>query len=116
MREISAACERSNQIGRRTLLSLCALAIAIFAVLSPVILARGVAGEALYVFTGFALLGLSFGQSSGAVASGFAIWNRYTASNLTADLAWMFGAGFAPFVALYLTDRLNCSIGSRWSR
>ena len=68
-------------------------------------LARGTAGEAVYVFTGFALLGLSFGQSSGAVASGFAIWNRYTASNLTADLAWMFGAGFAPFVALYLTDR-----------
>ena len=95
----------ADSIGRRTLLSLCALAIAIFAVLSPMMLARGTAGEAVYVFTGFALLGLSVGQSSGAVASGFAIWNRYTASNLTADLAWMFGAGFAPFVALYLTDR-----------
>ena len=41
------------------------------------------------------------------MASGFAPRNRYTASNLTADLSWMFGAGFAPFVALYLTEHLG---------
>ena len=41
------------------------------------------------------------------MASGFAAKNRYTASNLTADLSWMFGAGFAPFVALYLTEHLG---------
>ncbi len=97
----------ADRIGRRTLLSICALGIAIYAILSPLVLTLGLSGVTLYVVLGFLLLGLSFGQSSGAVASGFALRNRYTASNLTADLAWMFGAGFAPFVALYLTQTLG---------
>ena len=53
------------------------------------------------------LLGLSFGQSSGAVASRFSRRYRYTASALTSDLAWMFGAGFAPLVALFLATRFG---------
>ncbi|MFV0300520.1 MAG: MFS transporter, partial [Paracoccus sp. (in: a-proteobacteria)] len=97
----------ADQVGRRTLLTYCAVAIAIYAIVSPLMLGLGRSGEALYVIIGFSLLGLSFGQSSGAVASGFAAKNRYTASNLTADLSWMFGAGFAPFVALYLTESLG---------
>ena len=97
----------ADQIGRRTLLTYCAAGIALYAIVSPMILSLGRRGEALYVIIGFSLLGLSFGQSSGAVASGFAPRNRYTASNLTADLSWMFGAGFAPFVALYLTEHLG---------
>lgn len=97
----------ADQIGQRTLLTYCAFGIAIYAVVSPVILGLGRSGEALYVILGFSLLGLSFGQSSGAAATGFAQRNRYTGSNLTADLAWMFGAGFAPFVALYLTETLG---------
>jgi hypothetical protein len=28
--------------------------------------------------------------------------HRYTGSALTGDLAWLFGAGLAPYVALYL--------------
>lgn len=93
----------ADSIGRRNLLFYCAICIAVYAIVSPLILSLGFIGEALYVFVGFGLLGLSFGQSSGVVASGFARKNRYTASNLTSDLAWMFGAGFAPFAALYLT-------------
>jgi hypothetical protein len=53
------------------------------------------------------LLGLSFGQSSGAVASSFPIAYRYTGSALTTDFAWLFGAGFAPFVALILASRFG---------
>ena len=53
---------------------------------------------------GFVLLGLSFGQSSGAIASNFARIYRYTASALTSDLAWLFGAGFAPLAALLLAS------------
>ncbi len=94
----------ADRIGRATLLRNCAIAIAIYAVISPVLISLGFSGEALYVFIGFGLLGLSFGQSSGSTASAFSKKNRYTASNLTADLSWMFGAGFAPFVALYLTE------------
>ena len=58
---------------------------------------------------GFILLGLSFGQSSGAIASSFAQTYRYTGSALTSDLAWLFGAGFAPLVALLLADQFRRS-------
>jgi hypothetical protein len=56
---------------------------------------------------GFILLGISFGQSSGAVASSFSRAYRYTASALTSDLAWLFGAGFAPLAALILASRFG---------
>lgn len=38
---------------------------------------------------------------------GFPIAYRYTGSALTADFAWLFGAGFAPFVALILASRFG---------
>src|SRR3546814_15257650 len=59
-------------------------------------------GEITYMIVGFVLLGLSFGQSSGVVASHFERHYRYTGSALTSDIAWLFGAGFAPFWALVL--------------
>lgn len=98
----------ADKIGRRKLLWQSAIAIGVFAVVSPFLLGRGgIVGEAFYVLIGFILLGLSFGQSSGATASGTALKNRFTASALTTDLAWLFGAGFAPFVALYLSERFG---------
>ena len=97
----------ADRIGRRRLLIACAVAIAIFALLAPVLLDGGQIGEFLYMVVGFSLLGLSFGQSSGAVASRFTRRYRYTASALTSDLAWMFGAGFAPLVALFLATRFG---------
>jgi hypothetical protein len=32
---------------------------------------------------------------------------RYTGSAITTDLAWLFGAGFAPFVALLLSSQFG---------
>lgn len=92
----------ADQLGRRRLLLATAIAIAVFALVAPRLLGAGQAGEFLYMVVGFGLLGLSFGQSSGAVASRFERQHRYTASALTSDLAWMFGAGFAPLVALLI--------------
>jgi hypothetical protein len=59
------------------------------------------------MIVGFVLLGLSFGQSSGAVASSFSPGFRYTGSALTSDLAWLFGAGFAPLAALLLSTQFG---------
>ena len=56
---------------------------------------------------GFLLLGLSFGQSSGALSSNFQPRHRYTGSAFTSDLAWLFGAGFAPLVALWLSSQFG---------
>lgn len=65
----------ADRIGRRPLLRGAALAIAAFRRFAPQLLDGGPLGEALYMGLGFVLLGLSFGQSSGAVASSFC-WGR----------------------------------------
>jgi MFS family permease len=97
----------ADRMGRRTLLGATAGAIAAFSGFAPQLLDGGDIGEAIFMILGFILLGLSFGQASGAVASNFSKKYRYTGSALTSDLAWLFGAGFAPFVALMLSSRLG---------
>ena len=81
-----------------------AAAIAAFSGFAPQLLAAGELGELVFMISGFLLLGLSFGQASGAVASNFQMNYRYTSSAITSDLAWLFGAGFAPWVALQLSS------------
>ena len=93
----------ADQVGRRSLLGYSAIGIAIFAVASPLLLDGGELAEVAFMVLGFILLGLSFGQSSGVVASNFSSATRYTGSALTSDLAWLVGAGFAPLVALALS-------------
>ncbi|WP_297298038.1 MFS transporter [uncultured Methylovirgula sp.] len=97
----------ANRIGRTRVLSITAAAIAAFSGFAPQLLNTGDAGETAYMVIGFILLGLSFGQASGTVASNFAQIYRYTASALTSDLAWLFGAGFAPYVALAVSSRFG---------
>lgn len=94
----------ADRVGRRPLLMGSAFAIAAFSGFAPQLLDAGPVGEAVFMVLGFILLGLSFGQSSGAVASGFSRAYRYTGSAITTDLAWLFGAGFAPLVALFLSS------------
>ncbi|HKY80893.1 MAG TPA: MFS transporter [Sphingobium sp.] len=93
----------ADMVGRRALLGWSALGIAIFSVVAPLLLNGGELAEIAFMILGFILLGLSFGQSSGVVASNFSTAYRYTGSALTSDLAWLVGAGFAPLVALALS-------------
>ncbi len=97
----------ADRVGRRTLLGASAVAIAAFSGFAPQLLNGGDVGETLFMVIGFILLGVSFGQSSGSMASNFSRTNRYTASALTSDFAWLFGAGFAPLVALLLSSHFG---------
>ncbi len=97
----------ADRVGRRALLGGSAIAIATFSGFAPQLLDGGTVGEALFMILGFILLGLSFGQSSGVVASSFSRRYRYTGSAITSDLAWMFGAGFAPLAALLLAGNFG---------
>ena len=56
---------------------------------------------------GFALLGLSYGQSTGTVTAKFLPRYRYTGAALTSDQAWLFGAAFAPLVVLGMSTRFG---------
>jgi MFS family permease len=98
----------ADQVGRRMLLLLSAGLIAVFAICStiaPLIVEENAIGQTIYVNAGFALLGLSYGQSSGAVTSRLEQRYRYTGAALTNDLAWLLGAGFAPLIVLFLSAR-----------
>jgi MFS family permease len=94
----------ADRIGRRNELMLGAILIAIFSFSAPFLLDSGGKGQDAYILIGFFILGLTFGQSSGAVSSRFTQYYRYTGAALTSDLAWLFGAGFAPLVALGLAS------------
>jgi MFS family permease len=93
----------ADAIGRRSTLALLATLIAVFSGFAPTLLDGGTLGQDVFVLLGFVLLGLSYGQAAGAMNSMFEPRFRYTGAALTADLAWLFGAGFAPLVALGLS-------------
>jgi MFS family permease len=97
----------ADRIGRRRMLGSVAVLIAAFSLLAPSMLGGGIAGEDTYILLGFVLLGLSYGQAAGAVTSNFLPHFRYTGAALTADLAWLVGAAFAPLVALGLSARFG---------
>ena len=93
----------ADRIGRRRTLATLAVLIAVFSGFVPTLLGGGPLGEDVFILLGFVLLGLSYGQAAGAVTSNFEPRYRYTGAALTADLAWLVGAAFAPLVALGLS-------------
>jgi MFS family permease len=97
----------ADRIGRRRELFIGALLIAAFSFAAPFLLQTGNGGQNAFLLIGFFVLGLSFGQSSGAVASRFAPRYRYTASAFTSDLAWLLGAAFAPLIVLALVTHVG---------
>ena len=97
----------ADRIGRRTTLGLFAAAIGVFALVSPWLLGGGPKSQDAFILIGFALLGLSYGQASGTVTANFSRRFRYTGAALMSDMAWLFGAAFAPLVALGLSARFG---------
>ncbi len=117
----------ADRIGRRKLLAIAAIMIGIFSFVAPILLSSGDIGRYLFVLIGFSLLGLSFGQAGGALASRFSREYRYTGASITSDISWVIGAGFAPLVALgfsaefglfavglYLLSGAVCTIVALW--
>ena len=92
----------ADRIGRRTTLGILAILIGILSLFVPTLMGGGEAGQDAFILIGFTLLGLSYGQASGAVSANFSAKYRYTGAALTSDLSWLTGAGFAPLVALGL--------------
>jgi len=97
----------ADRIGRRTTLGLLATLIGVFSLFTPMLLGGGEAAQDLFILIGFLLLGLSYGQASGTVTSNFERRFRYTGAALTSDFAWLFGAAFAPLVALGLSVKFG---------
>lgn len=97
----------ADRVGRRNLLGSMAVLIGLFSLAAPWLLGGGPTGNNLFILMGFILLGLSYGQSSGTVTNNFSSEFRYTGAALSTDLAWLFGAAFAPLVALGLSAKFG---------
>jgi MFS family permease len=97
----------ADRMGRRRLLGAMAVLIGLFSFATPWLLGAGVLGNNVFLLMGFVLLGLSYGQASGTVTANFSPQYRYTGAALSADLAWLLGAGFAPLVALGLSAKFG---------
>ena len=98
----------ADQIGRRNALLLSSGLIAAFAlgsIIAPLVFGDSAIGQTMYVTVGFMLMGLAYGQTAGAVTARLGARYRYTGAALTSDLAWLFGAGFAPMIVLWLSSR-----------
>jgi MFS family permease len=97
----------ADRFGRRNTLGTMAALICVFSLVSPWMLGNGQAGNNAFLIIGFILLGLSYGQSSGTVTANFTPHFRYTGAALSADMAWLVGAAFAPLVALSVSARFG---------
>lgn len=84
-------------------------ATVIFALLSLVLLQGDGIGTGAFIVIGFALLGLTYGQSPRLVARQFSRRDRYTGSAIAADLSWIVGAALTPVVAAWLLDTFGSS-------
>ena len=104
---VAASGTIADRIGRRTLLGVSAALIGAYSGFAPQLLGRGPSGEWVYMILGFVLLGISFGQSSGATNSSFSPRHRYTGAGTTATASWFIGAAFAPLAALLLASNFG---------
>lgn len=100
----------ADRIGRRNLLGSMAVLIGLFSLATPWLLGGNEASSNAFLLIGFVLLGLSYGQASGTVTANFSPQYRYTGAALSADMAWLFGAAFAPLVALGLSARFGLGV------
>ncbi|RZA16630.1 MAG: MFS transporter, partial [Lysobacteraceae bacterium] len=88
----------ADRFGRVPTLGGVALAVAMFSGFAPTLLGGGEMAQDMFILVGFLLLGLSYGQASGALTRNFGSRYRYTGAALTTDFAWLIGAAFAPLV------------------
>lgn len=99
----------ADRIGKRTTVALMAILIAVFALFTPWLMSGSALMQDTFILVGFALLGVSYGQASGTVTANFERRFRYAGAALTSDLAWLFGAAFAPLIALGLSVHFGLS-------
>jgi metabolite-proton symporter len=88
--------------GRRRTLLWVTLAIAAFGLVLAPMLSSGITGATLAMIVGLSLMGLTYGPLGTTLSEMFPTSVRYTGSSLTFNLAGIFGASLAPYIATYL--------------
>jgi len=88
--------------GRRSTLLWVSVSIAAFGLVLAPLLAAGTLGAALTMVIGLSLMGLTYGPLGTVLSELFPTSVRYTGSSLTFNLAGIFGASLAPYIATWL--------------
>jgi MFS family permease len=96
----------ADRRGRWATLIAATIGIILFGlVLAPLFASGNRAGVIVFLVIGLALMGLTYGPLGTALAELFPTAVRYTGASLTFNLAGIFGASLAPYVAMWLARR-----------
>ncbi|MDX0721555.1 MFS transporter [Sinorhizobium medicae] len=99
----------SDRFGRRLVLVLTTIGIGIFGLVMAPLLTSGLGGAFVFSILGLGLMGLTYGPIGAALAAPFPTAVRYTGASMTFNLAGIFGASLAPYIATWLAT--NYSLG-----
>ena len=99
---IPLAAVLADRYGRRRTLLWVTVAIAVFGFVLPPLLESGTVGVLVAMAIGLSLMGLTYGPLGTALSELFVTSVRYTGSSLTFNLAGIFGASLAPYLATWL--------------
>jgi MFS family permease len=91
--------------GRRSTLIWVTVGIAAFGFVMGPMLSAGLPGATAAVVIGLALMGLTYGPLGTVLSELFPTRVRYTGSSLTFNLAGIFGASLAPYIATWLAQQ-----------
>jgi metabolite-proton symporter len=92
----------ADRYGRRRTLILTTIAIGLFGFVFAPMLGAGTGGAMATMAIGLTLMGFTYGPLGTALSELFPTTVRYTGSSLTFNLAGIFGASLAPYVATWL--------------
>ncbi|HEX5108691.1 MAG TPA: MFS transporter [Vicinamibacterales bacterium] len=96
---------RLAERGRRAVLIGVTIAIGVFGLAMAPMLESGFIGAVLGMGLGLALMGFTYGPLGTTLSELFPTAVRYTGSSLTFNLAGIFGASLAPYIATMLAER-----------
>ena len=90
--------------GRRSTLIWVTVAIGVFGPVMAPLLSSGLVGATVAMVIGLSLMGLTYGPLGTTLSELFPTRVRYTGSSLTFNLAGIFGASLAPYIATWLAQ------------
>jgi metabolite-proton symporter len=90
--------------GRRRVLIAATIAIALFGLVMAPIFVAGTTGAVLTLAIGLGLMGLTYGPLGTVLSELFPTPVRYTGSSITFNMAGIFGASLAPYIATWLAN------------
>ena len=91
--------------GRRRVLLAATVTIGLFGLVMAPLLEAGTIGAVLTLAIGLGLMGLTYGPLGTMLSELFPTAVRYTGSSLTFNMAGIFGASLAPYIATTLAER-----------